>query len=298
MSRVSAVVVNWNAREDTRECIESLTNSDYPELDVILVDNASSDGSVEYLRSLFPRVTIVENLTNERFALGSNKGMRLALDRGAQCVFLFNNDAVVEKTTIGKLAEALEGTSGAGLVGPKILYSSRKDVIWSAGGEVNFWTGITRHRGIREKDAGQYDRSTEVGYLTGCALMARRELIAKIGFLDPSYHMYGEDADWCLRARKAGFGIVYVPDARVWHKVSLSTGGEFSAGKLYEKTRSNLLLLSRHARPYHWITIPFSSLFYLFRLFVQGIWRRNLDVPRTIVGALGDGVRKRDRHAK
>ena len=295
MPRVSAIVVNWNAREDTRECIESLIKSDYPGLDIILVDNASSDGSVQYLRSLFSGITILENSTNERFARGSNKGMRFALDRGTQYVFLLNNDAVVEDATIGRLVGALEASSSIGFVGPKILYFSKRDVIWSAGGEVNFWTGITRHRGIREKDNGRYNDSVEVGYLTGCALMAKRELVEKIGLLDPSYYIYGEDADWCLRASKAGFKIVYVPDARVWHKVSLSTGGEFSSTKLYQKTKSNLLLFSRHARPYHWITIPFFSLFYLLSLFVRGLFRGNLDVPRAIVGALGDALRKKDR---
>ena len=295
MPRVSAIVVNWNAREDTRECIESLIKSDYPGLDIILVDNASSDGSVQYLRSLFSDITILENSTNERFARGSNKGMRFALDRGTQYVFLLNNDAVVEEATIGRLVGALEASSSIGFVGPKILYFSKRDVIWSAGGEVNFWTGITRHRGIREKDNGRYNDSVEVGYLTGCALMAKRELVEKIGLLDPSYYIYGEDADWCLRASKAGFKIVYVPDARVWHKVSLSTGGEFSSTKLYQKTKSNLLLFSRHARPYHWITIPFFSLFYLLSLFVRGLFRGNLDVPRAIVGALGDALRKKDR---
>jgi len=295
MPRVSAIVVNWNAREDTRECIESLIKSDYPDLDIILVDNASSDGSVQYLRSLFSGITILENSTNERFARGSNKGMRFALDRGTQYVFLLNNDAVVEEATIGRLVGALEASSSIGFVGPKILYFSKRDVIWSAGGEVNFWTGITRHRGIREKDNGRYNDSVEVGYLTGCALMAKRELVEKIGLLDPSYYIYGEDADWCLRASKAGFKIVYVPDARVWHKVSLSTGGEFSSTKLYQKTKSNLLLFSRHARPYHWITIPFFSLFYLLSLFVRGLFRGNLDVPRAIVGALGDALRKKDR---
>lgn len=298
MSKVSTVVVNWNAREDTRECVESLLKSDYPGLDIILVDNASSDGSVEYLRSVCPGMTVLENSTNERFALGSNKGMRHALDRGAEYVFLLNNDAIVEETTIGRLLRALERSPGTGLVGPKILYFSKKDVIWSAGGDVNFWTGITRHRGIREKDVGQFDDAVEVGYLTGCALMAKRELIEKVGFLDSSYHIYGEDADWCLRARKAGFGVVYVPEARAWHKVSVSTGGEFSAGKLYEKTKSNFLLFSKHARPYHWITIPFFSLFYLLWIFVGGISRGNLDLPRAIVRALVDSLKKRGRQGK
>jgi GT2 family glycosyltransferase len=138
MRKVSAIVVNWNAREDTRECLASLVRSSHRELETILIDNASADGSVDYLKSLFPATVFVSNATNEGFARASNAGMRLALDRGADYVFLFNNDAVADERAVERLVAAMEESPRVGLAGPKIFYFSKKDTIWSAGGDVDF----------------------------------------------------------------------------------------------------------------------------------------------------------------
>ena len=296
MRKVSAIVVNWNAREDTRECLESLLRSSYRELETILIDNASSDGSVEYLKCLFPGTVFVLNAANEGFARASNAGMELAMERGAQYLFLFNNDAVVDERAVERLVAAMEESGQIGLAGPKIFYFARKSTIWSAGGEVNFWKGMTRHRGIRKEDSPEFSKPLDVDYLTGCALMARRELVERVGMLDTSYRMYGEDADWCLRARKAGYRVAYVPGALAWHKVSLSSGGEFSPTKIYNKTRSNVLLFSRHARPYHWITIPFFGAGYLVWLFLKGLAKGDLKLPGAIFRALRDTLRPAGTH--
>ena len=291
MHKVSAIVVNWNAREDTRECLASLARSSHRELETILIDNASSDGSVEYLKRLFPATVFVSNASNEGFARASNAGMKLALERGADYLFLFNNDAVADERTVERLVAAMEESGGIGLAGPKIFYFSRKDVIWSAGGEVDFWKGMTRHRGIRKQDSPAFSERTDVDYLTGCALMARRELVEKVGMLDTSYRMYGEDADWCLRARRAGYRVAYVPEALAWHKVSLSSGGEFSPSKIYNKTVSNVLLFRKHARPYHWVTIPFFGAGYLAWLFLKGLVRGDVKPATVVFRALGDTLR-------
>jgi hypothetical protein len=291
MHKVSAIVVNWNAREDTRECLASLARSSHRELETILIDNASSDGSVDYLKGLFPATIFVSNTSNEGFARASNAGMKLALERGADYVFLFNNDAVADERAVERLVAAMEQSGDVGLAGPKIFYFSRKDTIWSAGGEVDFWKGMTRHRGIRKQDSPAFSERTDVDYLTGCALMARRELVEKVGMLDTSYRMYGEDADWCLRARRAGYRVAYVPEALAWHKVSLSSGGEFSPSKIYNKTMSNVLLFRRHARPYHWVTIPFFGAGYLVWLFLKGLVRGDVKLAGAVFKALGDTLR-------
>ncbi len=296
MRKVTAIVVNWNAREDTRECLASLARSSHRELDTILMDNASSDGSVEYLRGLFPDVTLVSNSSNEGFARASNAGMKLALDRGADYVFLFNNDAVADERAVERLVAAMEESTEVGLAGPKIFYFSKKDVIWSAGGEVSFWKGMTRHLGIRRQDSPEFSRRRDVDYLTGCALMARRELVERVGMLDTSYRMYGEDADWCLRARRAGYRVEYVPDALAWHKVSLSSGGEFSPSKIYNKTMSNVLLFRRHARPYHWLTIPFYAAGYMLWLLLRGLLRGDVKLAGAVLRALRDTVRTQSRN--
>jgi GT2 family glycosyltransferase len=291
MRKVTAIVVNWNAREDTRECLQSLARSSHRELDVVLIDNASSDGSVEYLRGLFPAVTLVSNSSNEGFARASNAGMKLAMERGTDYVFLFNNDAVVEERAVERLVDAMEESREVGLAGPKIFYFSKKDVIWSAGGEVNFWKGMTRHRGIRRRDSPEFSRRRDVDYLTGCALMASRELVEKVGMLDTSFRMYGEDADWCLRARRAGYRVEYVPEAVAWHKVSLSSGGEFSPAKIYNKTMSNVLLFRRHSRPYHWLTIPFYAAGYMAWLLLRGLARGDAKLSGAVLRALRDTLR-------
>ena len=185
----------------------------------------------------------------------------------------------------------MEESGRIGLAGPKIFYFSRKDVIWSAGGEVSFWRGRTRHRGIRQKDSPMFSERRDVDYLTGCALMARKEFVEKVGMLDTSYRMYGEDADWCLRARRAGYRVAYVPEALAWHKVSVSSGGEFSPSKIYNKTMSNVLLFRRHARPYHWITIPFFGAGYLVWLFLKGLVRGDVKLAGAVFRALGDTMR-------
>ncbi len=292
MHKVAAIVVNWKAREDTRECLQSLLRSSYTDMDVILIDNASADGSADYLRREFPGTLLIENPTNEGFARASNRGMTLALERGAQYLFLFNNDAVVDEHAVERLVDAVERSQDVGLVGPKIFYFAEKDLIWSAGGEVNFWTGVTRHRGIRKRDSAEFSVGRDVDYLTGCALMARREMVERVGLLDTTYEMYGEDADWCLRARKAGFRVVFVPEAMAWHKVSLSSGGEFAPTKMRRKAKSNVRLFFRHARPYHWISIPFCSAAYVAWLVLRSLVRGEFDLPVSLLRGLRDGLKR------
>jgi len=119
------------------------------------------------------------------------------------------------------------------------------------------WRGIARHTGIRETDRGQYDREHDIDYATGCAFLVRRAVLEKIGDLDPGYRAYFEDADFCVRARRAGFRIRYIPAAHVWHRISASTGGQLSRRKAGRKLASSRRFFGRYARPYHWVTIPF-----------------------------------------
>jgi GT2 family glycosyltransferase len=128
--------------------------------------------------------------------------------------------------------------------------------LWFAGGTVNLWLGLTAHRGLRQTDRGQFALPARAGYLTGCALVARREVFEKVGYLDPGYFIYAEDADFSLRARRAGYGLWCVPRSRVWHRISASSGGGDTPFKFYHRTYSNAKLLARFARPWHWLTWP------------------------------------------
>jgi GT2 family glycosyltransferase len=147
-----------------------------------------------------------------------------------------------------------------GMVAPKIYYSSPPDILWFAGGIVSLWTGTMRHRGIRESDHGQYDLPGPIDYASGCCVLVRREVVESIGLLDESYFMYTEDADWSLRARRAGYSIQYEPRARIWHRLSVSAGGHLSWYKMQNKFISNLRFFSRYAAWYQWLVFPWLNL--------------------------------------
>jgi GT2 family glycosyltransferase len=256
--KVAVIVLNWNGKALTLDCVRSLLEVRTPHVEIVVVDNASIDGSAEALRDAFgDRVTLIVNDKNLGFAEGNNVGIRYALDRGADFVMLLNNDTVVDAGLIDGMLRPFNSAPEVGVTGPKIYYYTPRDQIWFAGGEVFLWRGVSRHVGIREQDRGQYDEPRDVDYITGCALMARREVFAATGLLDPSYVAYYEDVDFCTRTTRAGFRIVYAPDGKVWHKISASTGGQMSRRKIARKLKSTWKYFRRYARPWHWLTIPF-----------------------------------------
>ncbi len=294
---VAAIVLNWNGKEPTARCLESLLQSDYPALRIYCVDNGSEDGSLEELPPHFPAVTFVATGANLYYAGGNNAGMAQALADGADYILVCNNDTVVAPDMVTILQDALERTPRAGFVGPKIFYLDYPDMLWSAGGGINWWMGLTWHYGLRKKDGPAWSRRRSVGYLTGCAIMARRRVLDEIGLLDPDYVLYAEDADWCVRAHRAGWDLLYVPEARMWHEVSRSSGGAQSPFKVYHKVRSNFRLFGRYARPYHWVTIPFAVLAGAMAYGLRALLTGNTAALRAMLRGGADALTGRARRA-
>jgi GT2 family glycosyltransferase len=264
---IAIIVLNWNGRDLTLDCLRSLEAITTPGVRIILVDNASSDGTVDAVRLRYgPRVTVVQNAGNLGFAAGNNVGIRRALEQGDDFVLLLNNDTVVAPDLIDRLLPPMLAAPEIGITAPKIYYAEPKDRIWFAGGEISLWRGIARHTGIRETDHGQYERERDIDYATGCAFLARRGVFETVGYLDPAYRAYFEDADFCVRARHAGFRIRYIPAAHVWHRISASTGGQLSRRKATRKLASAGRFFGRYARPYHWLTIPFFFVLDMLRI--------------------------------
>jgi len=253
------VVLNWNGLADTRACLASLAPACDDATVVLVVDNGSRDGSPAAIRREFPRVRVLETGANLLFAGGNNAGIRAALDGGADEIMLLNNDTTVEAGFLAALSARLRTWPGAGIVAPKILYHAAPERIWYAGGEISCWTGTMRHRGIRERDDGRFDAPGETAYASGCCFLVKREVVERIGMLDGAYHMYTEDADFCMRARRAGYRVVYEPGARVLHRVSVSAGGHLSAFKLRNKLVSNFRFFARYAAWYQWPVFPWMS---------------------------------------
>jgi GT2 family glycosyltransferase len=250
VKKLVVVVLNWNGLKDTRALLPTLLSCRMPEdwtLDPLVVDNGSTDGSVPALRAEFPDIEVLALLENRRFAGGNNAGLAQALAQGAEAVALLNNDTKADPALFERLLLALEQDPKAGAAAPLIYYGAPSGRIWYAGATANVALGTTAHRGLRQLDQGQYRSVEETGYLTGCCLLARREVWEKVGPLDERYFIYAEDVDWCLRARRAGYRLLFVPTARLWHEVSASSGA-VSPWKIYQRTRANLTLFATHAR--------------------------------------------------
>lgn len=243
------IVLNWNGLPDTVECVESCRTLTYSRFRLVIVDNGSTDGSASVVRKRFPDVEVIETGCNLGFAGGNNVGIRHALENGADCIWLLNNDTVVEPDTLSALVAVMEGDRKAGMVGSKIRYFDARDRLWYAGafldGRVPYRCG---HRGLNEEDLGQYDDAGETGYVTGCSLLVRRELIEQIGLLDEGLFLYFEDTDWGARARSSGWKLLYAPQSLVLHKASATMGGMESPRMRYYLAR-NLLYFVRKNYP-------------------------------------------------
>ena len=226
--RVVIIILNWDGLENTIECLESLKKITYPNYKVIVVDNASSRDDVKVLGEKFgDYIHIIQNDKNYGFAEGNNIGIRHALAHLApDYVFFLNNDTVVAPDVLDELVRAAKADPNVGIAGPKIYYydiSGRKDVIWAAGGKVTWWhPWVYDGIGCNDDDLPRYQALRTVDWVSGAAMMIKRQVLDELSLLNGDYFLGNEDVEYCLRAQKHGFKVMYVPDARVWHKVGKS----------------------------------------------------------------------------
>src|SRR5581483_4808034 len=247
MPRVEVIVLNWNGRADTLECLDSLQRLEYPNYGVTVVDNGSHDDSVSAIGRLHPGITLIRNETNLGFAAGNNRGIEHALANEADFVLLLNNDTVVARDLLSTFVAATRQFPDGGIFGAKIYYYAQPNTIWYAGGYWDAQKLSFGESGAGVVDEGQFDAVEETEWVIGCAMLVRRNVVHDIGALEPEYFLNNEEIDFCSRARRAGYKCVFVPHARVWHKVSISFGGEHSPLKEYFSSRNRLLWASRNA---------------------------------------------------
>ncbi|CAL1241873.1 glycosyltransferase family 2 protein [Candidatus Methylocalor cossyra] len=244
--KISIIILNWNGKEDTLECLSSVRGIDYPAYDIIVADNGSSDDSVSSIREAYPEVTILENGANLGFAEGNNRAIRYALQHGADAVVLLNNDTIVDSNILRAFCDAYITLPNAGILGATAFYYDRPEIVWAAG--ANWDYSIHEQRFIGQglpRSSLPDNKPYEVEFVLGCALFVHREVIDSIGVMDPIFFLEYEDTDWCWRAKKKGYKNYSVPDAILWHKVSSSFGGESPIWKYY-MTRNGLLWAKRH----------------------------------------------------
>lgn len=243
-----AIVLSWNGREDTLRCLDSLAAIEHSDLGVVCVDNASTDGSAQAVRERFPQVVLIEAGANLGYSGGNNLGVRHALDNGARWIVLVNNDATVAPDVIDGFEQAARTVPDAGMLAGKVYFADRPQTIWFAGQRVSELLGYSgRPRGYGRADGPRYGRVGPTDRASGALVAVSREMIEAVGPLDDALFAYVEDVDWSLRARSAGFKVVFAPGARAWHRVSASTGGEAaSTQSLYYSVRNTVTVLERH----------------------------------------------------
>ncbi len=232
---VYVVVLSWNFREYTLNCLESVVRMRGCDFRVLLVDNASTDGTVPAVRERFPQVQVHVNPEDLGFAGGVNVGLRIALEQGATYVLLVSNDTVLEPDLLERLVEAAEAEPAVGILSPLIYYPGRERVWYAGAYRRRFWPGIS-WLGYGLRDRPRYHVRRQVDYVTGCVLLLRAAMLRQVGLLDTTFFMYYEDLDLCERARRAGWQLLLVPAAVVDHIGSVSYG-EFSATKWFHLAR-------------------------------------------------------------
>lgn len=258
---VYVIVLNWNGKELTRQCLKSLQKVSYKNVRILVVDNGSTDGSVAAVQAQFPAVEVLALPSNRGFAAGNNAGFARVKRHQPQYVIFLNNDTTTDPDFIQPLVQPLADGADLGQTVPKIFYHQDPRRIWYAGGTVNLWTGLIHHRGIRRLDGVNFERREETGYATGCCFCMRTADFDRMGGFDESYRMYAEDVDLSLRVREEGQGVLFVPQSKVWHQVSASLGGALKAGKLRRRLRGMLRLYGKHAS---WIQKVSITLYWIF----------------------------------
>jgi GT2 family glycosyltransferase len=221
--KVSVVMLNWNGYVDTIECLDSLKKNDYDNYEVIIVDNTSAGDDVNILRNKYGEyVHIIANSQNDGFPGGCNIGMRYALDKGTDYILLLNNDTTVDKSFLSELVRVAESKDSIGIAGSKIYYYYRPKILQSVGGIIHWWLGPIIKLGDVE-DVGQFEKIAERDFVFGTSFLIKKKVIDKISFMDETYFFGIEELDYCTRAIRAGFKVVYVPASKVWHKVGASS---------------------------------------------------------------------------
>ena len=265
---VNLFVLNWNGRDLTLDCLSSLEKITYPNVKIYVIDNGSSDNSVTEIRNQFPDYEIIGLPENYGFARGNNAGFELVKQKADYTIFL-NNDTIVDPNFVEPLINAMESNSTVKQSTPKIFYADNLDYIWFGGGKVSLWAGWIRHLGIRQKDSMQFSFNRNVDYATGCCVCMRTVDFELIGMFDESFLMYGEDVDLSLRFRKQGGQILFVPESKIWHKVSSSIGTQFSIRKWKRKNIGKMKLVTKHVHPAQLpIVMPLAILVSILELFI------------------------------
>lgn len=296
---VAIIIVNWNGLGETTACLESLKELQYENYQIILVDNGSTDGSVNHFKQTFPSVTLISLPKNTGFTGGNNAGIRFAMKQDFEYVLLLNNDTVMtDPAFLFKMVNILENDDKTGMVGPTIYYHQSTKRIWYAGGKLSLWKGWSHFHSMPKSSS-----PLNTGYITGCCLLAKKKMIDKIGPLNKAYFLSVEDVEWSLRAKRKGWDLKHIPSAKIDHKDSLSSRsiekGTYSPTRIYYEWRNSIWFIREYAnilqKTVNWpILYGFTYLYNAGAYVILGRWKK---LNAMTVG-IKDGITAEERKFK
>ncbi len=266
MAQIDVIIPNWNGQQWLGSCLESLQNQTFRDFQIIVVDNGSSDGSAEFVRTNFPDVQLIALPTNTGFTGGINAGIRAG---SAKYVCWFNNDAEAAPDFLAQLLEALQvrEADGFGMAAARVSFYAQSDVINSAGGFVGP-DGVGRDRGYRQTDGPAFDQAGEIFGPAGVAALYRREIFDKIGLLDDDFFLYSEEIDFNYRAQLAGYRCWYAPTARVLHRGSATTRRISTKATRLASRNGLLSIIKNIPSPLIFKLLPWIMVGQLYQLFL------------------------------
>jgi len=276
MKKIFAVILHYKGAGLTKKCLSSLLKQKGEgfSLEMIVVDNASPEPLKGLRKS--ERVHFLKSEKNLGFSEGNNLGIRLALRKGADLVLVINNDTLADEKLIDDLLKTAREEKTGGIFSPQIYFAPGYEyhrtryekgdlgrVIWYAGGQIDWANMLASHRGVDEVDWGQFNRTEETEFISGCCMLIKKEVFDQVGFFDPKYFLYLEDNDFCQRVKKAGFKLWFVPRAKLWH---FNAGSSRVGSELHDYflTRNRLLFGLRFA--------PWRTKFALVRESLRLLW--------------------------
>lgn len=270
--KVHLIVLNWNDKELSGKCLSSIEKVSYPNYKVLIVDNNSEDGSVDFFKENFSQYDILALESNLKYAGGNNAAVEYLKPKEEDFLVFINNDTIVSSNFLDHLIEPFLNDPNCIITVPKILFAMDINKIWYAGGIVNMWKGKIDHIGIRNFDGPRYSFMMETDYATGCCLCINSADFKKLDYFDTMFNMYCEDVDLSIRAKKMNRKIVYSPKSIILHSVSQSLG-ENSFKKIQNKLLGQVKLFWKHASGLQIITLTFHwLLFYLPLGFLKWIY--------------------------
>ena len=269
--KVYVVTLNYNGLDWLKDCLDSISNLNYTNFNVLLVDNGSADNSIKFVKENYDDIEILENKSNLGYSEGFNRGINYAIKNDAEYILIMNNDTVIDKDALTQLVKTATTDSKIGFVSGKVYYHSKPNTFQTVGRLSDPHTIVGPHVGSYEEDIGQYDKIKDYDFIDDVFMLVSTDTIKETGAYDKDFFLQYEETDWCIRVRKAGYRIVYVPEAKIWHKGTLTSGGTYSPINTFYNARNRTIFMKKNSTQSQWFS-------YIIKLFFNVVPKRVINL--------------------